>query len=88
VVSFGFFFDFWGIFNLKSLGFLTRNETILGAKIVVKTWWLSAKTWSFGGCCPDGRCKEQAAAQGLPLAIEKRVISDPDDGPLRDDVLP
>jgi hypothetical protein len=36
VVSFGFFFGFRGISNLKSLGFLTRNKTILSAKSWLK----------------------------------------------------
>jgi hypothetical protein len=49
-LSFGFFFGFWGISNLKPLGFLTRKRDDFERKIVVKTWWLSAKTWSFGGC--------------------------------------
>jgi hypothetical protein len=49
-VSFGFFFGFLGIFDWI-FGFSGEKLDDFERKIVVTTWWLSAKSWSFDGCC-------------------------------------
>lgn len=49
VVSFGCFFGLFGGFDPESSAFPERKRDDFVRKIVVKTWWLSAKSRWFGG---------------------------------------